>query len=433
MKKLHLFLAILVVAFVAGCSEQPIRPYQGGPFTYQGVAHDANGVLLTNTTVKAEFVISEEIENKFVPIYTETQDVNIGSNGIYTVKIGAQSEDTARYAKIQWGYNLYNITAIINYDTATFALYTLPDTIKISYCEEIQDIKRAEMLADAEAKSAAEIEERERLFAPQTDDGALYGEFSVAPDRKVRFSQGNLQYKPSTATWRFALHQYDFVGEDNCNISADYDGWIDLFGWGTSGYSGRLPYTIDSVHGQYGPGDGTDLTGWNYRYDWGSNRISNGGDAYNAWRTLTRDEWVYLFSREDKEHNLKFAVACISNSNGVILLPDDWTMPEDLYPLKLGLNRAEVIEDYGYSRYNDYSAGEWFEMEKAGAVFLPASGFRSSGTVIKNVNDLGTYWSSTAENRSSAFVIFFAPETVRANVPSGDLFSGFAVRLVRDK
>ena len=224
MKKLHLFLAILVVAFVAGCSEQPIRPYQGGPFTYQGVAHDANGVLLTNTTVKAEFVISEEIENKFVPIYTETQDVNIGSNGIYTVKIGAQSEDTARYAKIQWGYNLYNITAIINYDTATFALYTLSDTIKISYCEEIQDIIRAEMLAAEEAKSAAEIEERERLFAPQTDDGALYGEFSVAPDRKVRFSQGNLQYKPSTATWRFALHQYDFVGEDNCNISADYDG-----------------------------------------------------------------------------------------------------------------------------------------------------------------------------------------------------------------
>jgi len=63
-----------------------------------------------------------------------------------------------------------------------------------------------------------------------------------------------LQYQASTDTWRFAEHQWDFVGDDTdgnvfendvkCNnalTSDSYDGWIDLFGWGT----GQKPtYTI---------------------------------------------------------------------------------------------------------------------------------------------------------------------------------------------
>ena len=62
-------------------------------------------------------------------------------------------------------------------------------------------------------------------------EGALKGQFSVAADEQVFFSQGNLQYQASTDTWRFAENQYDMVGADNKNISATYTGWIDLFGW----------------------------------------------------------------------------------------------------------------------------------------------------------------------------------------------------------
>lgn len=55
----------------------------------------------------------------------------------------------------------------------------------------------------------------------------LKGRFSVAADKQVTFSPGNLQYKASTSIWAFAENQYDFVGSDNANISSTYDGWID--------------------------------------------------------------------------------------------------------------------------------------------------------------------------------------------------------------
>ena len=84
-------------------------------------------------------------------------------------------------------------------------------------------------------------------------EGALSGVFSVSDTKQVQFSQGNLQYQASTNTWRFAENQWDYVGtqipdqyghaggtvigSDNSNISQTYSGWIDLFGWGTSGWN----------------------------------------------------------------------------------------------------------------------------------------------------------------------------------------------------
>ena len=45
--------------------------------------------------------------------------------------------------------------------------------------------------------------------------------FSVSEDRKVRFSQGNLQYCPDDDVWRFAERQWDFVGGDCWDIQLD--------------------------------------------------------------------------------------------------------------------------------------------------------------------------------------------------------------------
>ena len=73
---------------------------------------------------------------------------------------------------------------------------------------------------------------------------------------KVYLSQGNLQYKASSNTWRFAPNQWDYVGgttsegifwgnvsgSSNNNISPTYSGWIDLFGWGTNGNANSMPY-----------------------------------------------------------------------------------------------------------------------------------------------------------------------------------------------
>ena len=52
-------------------------------------------------------------------------------------------------------------------------------------------------------------------FLPWTE-GALPGLFSISADQQVRFSKGNLQYNPSGSVWRFAEHQWDFVGGSGC-------------------------------------------------------------------------------------------------------------------------------------------------------------------------------------------------------------------------
>ena len=45
-------------------------------------------------------------------------------------------------------------------------------------------------------------------------DGVMQGYFSInANGQQVQFSQGNLQYRAATHTWRFAQHQYDVVGD----------------------------------------------------------------------------------------------------------------------------------------------------------------------------------------------------------------------------
>ena len=127
---------------------------------------------------------------------------------------------------------------------------------------------------------------------PNLPEGITQGLFSVSENLRVHFSQGNLQYQASTRTWRFAESQLDYIGEGNANIGETYDGWIDLFGWGASGYNhGANAYQPWSTSGLYSDyyayGNGCnnlfDQTG---QADWGYNAISNGGNQTGIWRTL---------------------------------------------------------------------------------------------------------------------------------------------------
>ena len=92
------------------------------------------------------------------------------------------------------------------------------------------------------------------------------GKFST-PSGRIDFASGNLQYHCTQHTWRFAQHQYSCIGAANANISDSYNGWIDLFGYGTSGvnYSPTLHTTSDA---DYASGDIT-----NTDNDWGINEI----------------------------------------------------------------------------------------------------------------------------------------------------------------
>lgn len=93
--------------------------------------------------------------------------------------------------------------------------------------------------------------------------------FSTSATTKIDFAPANLQYHCTQHIWRFAEHSYHIIGADNANISDSYNGWIDLFGYGTSGvnYSPTLHTTTNS---DYASGDIA-----NTDNDWGVNEIQS--------------------------------------------------------------------------------------------------------------------------------------------------------------
>ena len=220
------------------------------------------------------------------------------------------------------------------------------------------------------------------------ENGASYAYFSVAPDKIVFFSRGNLQYQASTNTWRFAEHQFDCIGADNANISSSNKGWIDLFGFGASGWKdgGAVcyqPYSSSTDNEDYLVS--FHLTDYCVEGDWAyHNAISNGGNKAHLWRTLTRDEWNYLFYQR-KEALSKFAPATVGGVHGIVILPDVL-----LDTTSLPFNSDEY-EKGGWEK-NVYTKAQWLRMEKTGAIFLPAAGKRYGKTVL-DCGTHGNYWS----------------------------------------
>ena len=261
------------------------------------------------------------------------------------------------------------------------------------------------------------------------ETGKIDAKFSVSATKQVYFSKGNLQYQASTNTWRFAENQYDIVGSDNANISSSNTGWIDLFGWATSGYNGMNPYMTSSTPSDYGDGS-SDIAGTNY--DWGvNNAISNGGNEAGLWRTLTIEEWKYLMESRPNASSLVATASIDGVITGVILLPDDSTIPVELsFTAGIYSLQADMVS-------NKFTSTQWKEYEKKGAIFLPVSGQRV-GTTYSEGNgynaSCGEYWSSTINTEAddkSAFRLEFA-NYFSSTANSTECNYGYAVRLVQD-
>ena len=261
-------------------------------------------------------------------------------------------------------------------------------------------------------------------------EGTLNGVFSVSEEEQVFFSQGNLQYIGSAATpyWKFADHQWDYLGTTTNQNSDATDVDRDLFGWGTSGFDhGSVcyqPWSTSSDYKDYkvyGSND-ANLYDQNGQADWGYNAISNGGNRQNdGWRTLTRDEWVYLFNTRSTPSGIRFAKAVVNEVSGVILLPDNWSA--DHYALN-GTNAANA----NYTA-NQITYTQWATLDAHGAVFLPAAGFRD-GVSYNTTQTPGFYWSSTRYGAKNAKILNFYSYGCTADAASQTNF-GRSVRLVR--
>ena len=265
-------------------------------------------------------------------------------------------------------------------------------------------------------------------------NGASNAVFTVASGRTVKFSRGNLQYQASTGTWRFAEHQYDCIGNENANISSTYSGWIDLFGWGTSGWNSGAnayqPWSTSTNYSDYYPGGSyyNNLTGSYANADWGVyNRISNGGNQAGMWRTLTYEEWKYLlFTRNastvNGTGNARFAKAEIGSVKGLIVFPDSFTLPTGIS--MVGINSTES----GFS-VNTFTTQQWSQLEGNGALFLPAAGYRK-GRAVNIVNVGGDYWSTTYRYEDMVRGASFDNGSVETF--GDDRIRGYSVRLVQD-
>ncbi len=339
-------------------------------------------------------------------------------------------------------------------------------------------------------------------------------EFSVAPDKKVYFSMGNLQYQASTNTWRFAEYQYEYVAfgnssagnyrglvftggmypsgdvGDKCGnelISSSYNGWIDLFGWGTSGQNhGAICYQPWSTSENYSDyyAYGNSANNLNSQTpstaDWGYNAISNGGNTVNSgWRTLEGNnntsvasgllEWGYLLgpieidnpdytptvfynSRSGKRYAIVTMLvrgtadksisvapytypACGRSNSCMIVFPDSFgTWPEGVRSLACD---SPVAGQY-------LTEAEWSLLEREGCVTMPCSGNRIRNAVYNisglwnSYDDLpmvGLYWSANSINNVQSALMISNLTFSNAEINPADheaSFEGLSVRLVRD-
>jgi hypothetical protein len=81
-----------------------------------------------------------------------------------------------------------------------------------------------------------------------------------------------------------------------------------------------------------------------------------------------------------------------------------------------------------YFSQNNYNTNKWNKMQLAGAVFLPACGYRN-GTEIGNINITGVYWSTTCKEQNNPQYLYFCSNYLsltHSNIP----YYGQAVRLV---
>ena len=298
---------------------------------------------------------------------------------------------------------------------ATGAWAQEPATYKITLAEGTEDADKwtispnpapagapvtATYSGDKKVKSVKAV----KKAAPKPD--LLAGEFSVSASKKVKFSKGNLSY--ASSKWSFFDNQYDYYN------SYSADAW-DHFGWSTSAtdYGMNTSTSNDTYSGDF--------------VDWGATM----GDG---WRTLTNDEWTYLFDTRTSgsivfgTENGRYAQATINTDgtgvNGMILFPDGVTIASTEVTTAGTVNAASTYA-------TKCTSAQWTALETKGCVFLPAAGQRD-GSSVNDAGSNGRYWSGTAYSTSSAYRAYaFNP----GNLYPADgsyRYRGYSVRLVQE-
>jgi len=260
--------------------------------------------------------------------------------------------------------------------------------------------------------------------------GVIPFEYSVSATKKVYFSQGNLQYKASNNSWRFANKQYDVIMAKAGNTTTPdatrqtQSDTIDLFCWATSGAfcdqcsptKTMYPYLQECVFQG-------EVELQKSIYDWGwHNAISNGGGVTQKWYTLTAQEWDYVlgcgaYGAVRTDATSKRFFGDVAGVNGMLLLPDTWK-----YTGSITLTVGSKIS---------LSDAQLTELQSFGAVFMPITGNRTDANVSNTF--YGYYWTaSCASGGIAAQFVNIQSQSVNVESNGYEYKTGSAVRLVCD-
>lgn len=244
--------------------------------------------------------------------------------------------------------------------------------------------------------------------------------FSVSQSKSVLFAPGNLKYDIDNNSWGFISPQYDYYRQSRNENNNPTTGVIDMFAYGTSGFDGKSPVMTNTADDCWA---NVNISGTNY--DWGVYNAVN-GDQAGTWRTLTNDEWEYVFNRASGQLQ---SGARVEGIYGLVILPDDWVLPSGLT-----FTARKSFQSVNGENVNVYSATQWSQMESAGAVFLPAAGaYYGQDSRTDNASSYCVYMTSTQESNTRFKRVDFGNGDDHAR-PGNNVEKHFrcAVRLVRN-
>ena len=259
------------------------------------------------------------------------------------------------------------------------------------------------------------------------------GAVSIASGKYAVFAPGNLQatisgYSEPVATassWKFADHQYDYLGNGRTTMSSG-SGTVDLFAWQGKSSTEAIHYglcTVSSASAQwYGNNSSEQI-----KADWGSLSISYGDQLYapDTWRTPTggsKGEWKYLLESRSAstvagKPDARFARAKYNSSEvGIIIFPDNYSLPIEISSLSDMIN---YTSEWPWNYINVNLSNEQMNtLINSGAVYLPGN------------NNSFSYWSKTCYSADEAY--YMGCDNYVHTTSSHRRYVNCSVRLIRD-
>ena len=383
--------------------------YDPSEFTISGISRGYKFVAYDGATIHLDNLDAiKNDENDF--IYTTNYQLNLDISGANTITCKKENQAIFSEGTLKLkGNGTLTVTA------KTFDLYGLYSETNYKSGNN-SDASVLAAPGYAVTRSATTDNDDGTYTWTYTVTPAINGKFSVSDTKQVYFSKGNLQATTTDLganwTWAFAANQWDYVGNAAANNSMKTDGTgtvtangtVDLFGWvgASSSWTSAAKWGISAskISADYGTVNGEAL-----KSDWG-----NVPGIGTGWRTLSKDEWEYLFNTRTVNggtgNGHSYTLGKTVNSiKGVVIYPDNYTGAA-------------------------YAGSDWNNFEAAGCVFLPAGGNRI-GTFITSVSLGGYYWTSTS-SEGSAYYVYYTMSTENTSTSTDYRYNGCSVRLVRD-